>query len=403
MTKFTPIDRIGVHKIALIFLQKFGWVEREQPISDFGIDMHVEIVQNQKPTGQIFALQIKSGRSYFSEENENSFVYRGQKKHLDYWLSHSLPVLIVLYNPENNCSYWEFIDSSKVVNLEKGWKLEIPKKNILEKSIDKIKQFYSNPNHYTTLNTSDASHNGARRISAKILVESIQAQNRFSMKKMIPHIIEKFRNSDYYRNEITKKKHGDKLADVVLLFFYDGIQQVERGLPFCRVIWNEENCKFPVNPFTPDEVIVNNIGIAWDKNYTIFSDLIPENELPKGFYLETADHIYSKCKVLFKEISQMLERYDNTDNYKEFLEAILFLESQLDDLNDNQLIDGLAPLECQDIDSLISGIVINLHNILIIAKDLNREERNVVYLVRDYLNKVKEELPFYEYERSKTK
>ena len=168
MTKFDPIERIGVHQVALTFLQKYGWIEREQPISDFGIDMHIEIVQDNIPTGQIFALQIKSGMSYFKEESNDSFIYRGKKKHLDYWLSQSLPVLIVLYNPETKNSYWEFVNSSKVENLDKGWKIKIPKSNILDESIDNIKKFYSNPNHYTTINISDTSHNGARRISAKI-------------------------------------------------------------------------------------------------------------------------------------------------------------------------------------------------------------------------------------------
>ena len=69
MTQFNPIERIGVHEVALVFLKAFGWIEREQPISDFGIDMHVEIVQEGRPTGQMIALQIKSGKSFFEEKN----------------------------------------------------------------------------------------------------------------------------------------------------------------------------------------------------------------------------------------------------------------------------------------------------------------------------------------------
>ena len=55
MTKFDPIERIGVHQVALTFLQKFEWIEREQPISDFGIDMHIEIVQNKISLSEVFS------------------------------------------------------------------------------------------------------------------------------------------------------------------------------------------------------------------------------------------------------------------------------------------------------------------------------------------------------------
>jgi len=73
------IDRIGVHKVGLKFLQDFNWIEREQPISDYGIDMHVEIINEGIPTGQLIALQIKSGDSYFKEMTQETIVYRGKK------------------------------------------------------------------------------------------------------------------------------------------------------------------------------------------------------------------------------------------------------------------------------------------------------------------------------------
>ncbi|MFH1829503.1 MAG: DUF4365 domain-containing protein [Pseudomonadota bacterium] len=57
-------ERIGVHKFALTILEKFNWLEREQPIADYGIDLHVEIVEDGKPTGMLYAIQIKSGKSY---------------------------------------------------------------------------------------------------------------------------------------------------------------------------------------------------------------------------------------------------------------------------------------------------------------------------------------------------
>ena len=57
-------DRIGVSVVQLQ-ISKLGWTFREQPVSDYGIDAHIELVKDNKATGQLIALQIKSGKSWF--------------------------------------------------------------------------------------------------------------------------------------------------------------------------------------------------------------------------------------------------------------------------------------------------------------------------------------------------
>lgn len=76
-------ERIGVHKLALAVLQELNWLEREQPISDHGINLQVEIVENGKPTGMLYAIQIKLGKSYFDEVSDTTIVFRRGKK--DTW------------------------------------------------------------------------------------------------------------------------------------------------------------------------------------------------------------------------------------------------------------------------------------------------------------------------------
>ena len=60
MTDRHNIERLGVNAVEEAFL-KMGWLFREQPISDFGIDAHAEPTSDDWPTGQLIALQIKSG------------------------------------------------------------------------------------------------------------------------------------------------------------------------------------------------------------------------------------------------------------------------------------------------------------------------------------------------------
>ena len=57
-------DRIGVSKLETLFAES-GWFFREQFVKDYGIDAQVEVVENDDPTGQLIAIQIKSGESLF--------------------------------------------------------------------------------------------------------------------------------------------------------------------------------------------------------------------------------------------------------------------------------------------------------------------------------------------------
>ena len=95
------IERIGIATTEKI-INQMGMIFREQPTDDYGIDAQIETIENGYASGKLIAVQIKSGEHYFKEKTKESIVYRGNRKHYDYWINHSLPVVIVLYNPEED-------------------------------------------------------------------------------------------------------------------------------------------------------------------------------------------------------------------------------------------------------------------------------------------------------------
>lgn len=129
---YNPTERIGVNAVEGIFLKDFEWIFREQPISDTGIDAHVEIVLNGAASGKLIALQIKTGESHFNI-NDTSLTYYGNLKHLDYWLNHSLTVLLIAHLPNQNKTYWQIVNLSTIEHTSKAWKIEIPKSQELSK------------------------------------------------------------------------------------------------------------------------------------------------------------------------------------------------------------------------------------------------------------------------------
>ncbi|WP_369720972.1 DUF4365 domain-containing protein [Bradyrhizobium sp. LLZ17] len=128
-------DREGVLAVGQIFTKQLGWLFREQSISDWGIDAHAEVADEEKPTGRLLALQIKSGKSYFKHKKKDHYVYYGEGKHLWYWQNNSLPVALVLYNPETDVTLWARIGPSNVKRHKTGrWSIKVPKGNVLNRA-----------------------------------------------------------------------------------------------------------------------------------------------------------------------------------------------------------------------------------------------------------------------------
>ncbi len=152
MVEAPRTDRLGVVKVEHFFSQQ-GWLFREQSLHDYGIDAQVEIVEGNAPTGDLIAIQIKSGISYFSESNRNSIVFRTDEAHIDYWFRHSLPVIVVLYNPDQDECLWEAVTEETIKNTGKGWKIEIPKAKRLDKgSLRELRGLTQPPEYLKKLN-----------------------------------------------------------------------------------------------------------------------------------------------------------------------------------------------------------------------------------------------------------
>lgn len=77
--------------------------------NDVGIDALVELVKNERPTGNFIATQIKSGNSYFDKKANLCKIPIGD--HREYWSKHSLPVYGIVYIPEFESAYWVDIKS----------------------------------------------------------------------------------------------------------------------------------------------------------------------------------------------------------------------------------------------------------------------------------------------------
>jgi hypothetical protein len=135
------VARLGVSAVSSIVKEDLKWIFGEQPKDDFGIDAYIEICDKGMPTGRLIAVQIKSGNSYFARKSIEGYIFNGNMRHLDYWLSYSLPVILVIYNHINKKAFWTPVTHELVKRNDKSWNITIPSDSYFNlNSIDKIRK-----------------------------------------------------------------------------------------------------------------------------------------------------------------------------------------------------------------------------------------------------------------------
>lgn len=72
--------------------------------NDLGNDAYLEFVVEENATGCCVALQIKSGSSY--RAGQDRYAFHSDRDHFEYWASHALPVLAVIFDPDKEKAVW---------------------------------------------------------------------------------------------------------------------------------------------------------------------------------------------------------------------------------------------------------------------------------------------------------
>lgn len=146
MSRYNPTERLGVNETEKIVIQNLGWIFREQPIVDVGLDAIIEQVENGEPTGKFIAVQIKCGSGNFYK-TEKGLSYYATNIHYNYWLNLCIPIILIAHIPEEGKTYWQEITENNLKKNKKRWKIEIPfKQEFSEKSQNRLIKIASEKN-----------------------------------------------------------------------------------------------------------------------------------------------------------------------------------------------------------------------------------------------------------------
>lgn len=150
--KVVPTSKIsewrGLDHIAQV-VHGMGCIWREQEKDDIGIDGEIELCSPREDgdgligTGKIIKVQSKSGSSYVIRDSESSFATPVSEKDLKYWSGLNMPVIFIVYHPDDNRLYWKDIKTYLDKNQDA---LTPPHRVIFDKSLDQF-----NDNAYAAL------------------------------------------------------------------------------------------------------------------------------------------------------------------------------------------------------------------------------------------------------------
>lgn len=142
-------ERKAIYDTAKFFTE-CGWIFREQPIVDLGVDAYIETPLDENGQINFFALQIKGGESNFQRKKKHLTFYFSER-HYHYWnaINQNHPLFIILQDNSTEIIYWQEYNQNLISRTPKNWKLDIPNDNILnEDSKLKIIDILFNRQHH---------------------------------------------------------------------------------------------------------------------------------------------------------------------------------------------------------------------------------------------------------------
>ena len=408
-TKSSQTERLGV-ALAMKLFEQLGFAFREQRERDFGIDAHAELIDNEKPTGRLLAAQLKSGPSYFTEETENGFVHRVDPDHVDYWLNHSLPVLVCLCDIDQDTIYWTHIRPESAISTGKGYKVEVPKENKLVAEVTGDLRDILTPivpiQRYTLMRAGDQSHGTAKRYEFKAILNGTLSKAEIAY--VVRRLTDEGAKRRYYRNHLVEGRWGDSDAHVVWTFVYPTFEDHERNNFICRSIWINDDLPHQDRPYPiKGENIGNGIILDWNSDYEKQAEFWKSLEVTKEEYLNKAIHLTEELIRLSEQvISKLTEVSDGETAETAFL---VTEKPQLERIREIYGETGrlpLAPVECGEVHQKLLEIASYADNIALLYSDTGLEKWDKgsrIYLSMDNAKHMRKAIEGFKYELEKVR
>ncbi len=406
VSKSSRVDRVGIQTVGLKF-ENLGYIFREQPTSDYGIDAQVELIDGDNVTGQLIGLQIKSGASWFKEKSGDGYIFRGDNKHLNYWLEHSLPVLIVLCDIETGNCYWQAITASNVRTTNKAWKINVPVNQKINPGmhVDLKRLVKKLPAHksFTIVSTDDLSHGAAKRYSLRIILNKEHSQNELI--ELIKNLTIETANCEYHRSDITRDYWGGNPAHVVWLDIYPSAEDEKNNNPLCQSEWFSECLSEDFYPMSNNgEDIGEGIRVSWNNGYLTNSKFNSQHTISKESFMLQVTSLTEKLSLLISEAECAYRSYESSSIDFDALSIKMKNNFEVvDDIYSMGINLGFSPYECKDLSVKFHSLIAHAHNVYLPFSTIGNKssESQATYTIQSQIQYYYEALVGFEFESKK--
>ena len=388
--------------------EEIGFAFRDQKEPDFGIDAHAELIEDEKPTRRLLAVQLKSGSSYFAETTEDAFVFRIDAEHIDYWLNGSLPVLICLCDMAERVIYWQHVNSETAISTGKGFRIHVPKRQqLVPEAVSELRDILTPIvpiDRYSLLSTRDQSHGTAKRYEFRaILNPTLSKAEIASVVRQLTYDGAKCR---YHRNHLVEARWGDSDAHVVSTFVYPTFEDFDRDNYFCRSQWISDDLAQESRPnVIRGENIGDGIIVDWNQGYRNSAGFLKSLEVTKEDYLARAlplaEELISLSEIVATELGNLSR---NETSESTFLLRTKKKLVRIGEIDSEIAYFPLGPVECGDVRKKLLELIGYADNIAVFNSDTgigNWDERSRLSQSMDRVPQLRKIIGEFKYELDK--
>ena len=392
--------------IAATAFERAGFAFRRQDI-DFGIDAVVEMIDEESATGRLVAVQVKSGPAYFGEGDSISITFRTDARHRDYWVSHALPVIVVLVDVESEECFWEILTAETLRSTGKGYRVNVPRANRISTTQARLGDVATKIvalDRYDTRGPEDFSYGLAKRYSFEILLND--SMSRYEMAAVMRQVTTEGAKRTYNRSDLTARRWGSADASVVTTYLYPRLADLNQSNPFARSQWIASDLEERARPSPwTGEDHGDGLTIVWNPIYASLASVHKHRAATKEEYLPVADEIAAKLQTAFDILSTGIEEVRKGQVAEtDFIARCKPVFVSVQEASDAYDSLGSPPLECSDLRDRLVYSRDWLHNVVLFYTTdeyLARPVAQRTRLVVDNLESAATELDFMKFERRK--
>lgn len=143
------VENKGVNFVGEIVNDSNSIFNKVDGSNDVGLDGYIEFVENENVTGLCIGVQIKAGDSNLGKNEENVYL-KTDREHFEYWQSHILPIVGVVYIPKEKKGFWiditQYLKENTTVIEDGPYNIKLNREN--ELSIASFGKFHNHLKKY---------------------------------------------------------------------------------------------------------------------------------------------------------------------------------------------------------------------------------------------------------------